>query len=60
MVTAKHRSADLERLAQLVAAGELSPIIDHSYPLYEAPDAMRHLVAGQARGKIAITVADGG
>ena len=31
-------------------------MIDRSYPLDQAPEAMRHLVAGQVRGKVAITV----
>jgi NADPH:quinone reductase-like Zn-dependent oxidoreductase len=47
---------DIERLALLVEAGELVPVIDRAYPLHEASDAMRHLEAGQARGKIVITV----
>ena len=40
--------ADLERLAELIEAGELTPIIDKTYPLHQAPDAMRHLQAGHA------------
>ena len=49
--------ADLERLARLTEAGQLTPAIDKTYPLDQAPEAMRHLQAGQARGKIVITVA---
>jgi NADPH:quinone reductase-like Zn-dependent oxidoreductase len=56
MLTPKEHHADLERLAQLIEAGELTPIIDKTYRLHEAPDAMRHLVAGNARGKLVITV----
>ena len=52
--------ADLERLAELIEAGELTPIIDKTYPLHQAPDAMRHLQAGHARGKLAITMTDSG
>ena len=59
MVVAKHTQADLERLGQLIEAGELTPIIDNTYPLYQAPDAMRHLEAGRARGKLVITPTDG-
>ncbi|MDQ3771421.1 MAG: zinc-binding dehydrogenase, partial [Actinomycetota bacterium] len=36
--------------------GHVTPVIDKAYPLAEAPDAMRHLEAGHARGKIAITI----
>ena len=59
MVVAKHNQADLERLGQLIEAGELTPIIDNTYPLHQAPDAMRHLEAGRARGKLVITMTDG-
>ena len=54
----RERSADLERLTTLIEAGELTPIIERTYPLHQAPDAMRHLEAGQARGKLVITVID--
>jgi NADPH:quinone reductase-like Zn-dependent oxidoreductase len=56
---AAHRRADIEHLAQLVGAGDLTPILDTTYPLAQAADAMRHLVAGRARGKLAITMATG-
>jgi len=56
MFISKEHYADIERLAQLIEAGELTPIIDKTYPLHQAPDAMRHLEAGHARGKVVITV----
>jgi NADPH:quinone reductase-like Zn-dependent oxidoreductase len=56
MKTPKEHHADLERLARFIEAGEVTPIIDATYPLHEAPDAMRHLQAGRARGKLVITV----
>jgi 2-desacetyl-2-hydroxyethyl bacteriochlorophyllide A dehydrogenase len=59
MKTPKEHYADLERLAELIEAGELTPIVDRTYPLHQAGDAMRHLEAGQARGKLAITVTAG-
>jgi NADPH:quinone reductase-like Zn-dependent oxidoreductase len=52
----KERSADLDRLTELIEAGKLTPSIDRAYPLDQVPDAMRRLEAGQARGKIAITI----
>ena len=60
MKTPKEHHRDLERLARLIEAGELTPTIDRTYPLDQAPDAMRHLQAGQARGKIVIAVAPTG
>lgn len=53
---AKERASDLEALAQRVEAGQLAPAVDCTYPLHEAPQAMRQLVAGKVRGKIAISV----
>jgi NADPH:quinone reductase-like Zn-dependent oxidoreductase len=55
MVVTKQRQADLEQLAQIIDAGELTPSIERTYPLHQAPEAMRHLEAGQARGKLVIT-----
>jgi NADPH:quinone reductase-like Zn-dependent oxidoreductase len=60
MVMAKQDHADLERLAQLIEAGNLTPAIGKTYPLPQAPDAMRDLVAGHAQGKLVITVTDAG
>ncbi|MFC5827734.1 NAD(P)-dependent alcohol dehydrogenase [Nonomuraea insulae] len=50
------RTADLERLADLIEAGKVTPSIGSTYALDRVPEAMRHLVAGKARGKVAITV----
>jgi NADPH:quinone reductase-like Zn-dependent oxidoreductase len=52
---ATHREADIQHLAELIEAGDLTPILDRTYPLPEAADAMRHLVAGRVRGKLAIS-----
>ena len=60
MLISKQNHADLERLAQLIEAGALTPVIDTTYPLRRAPDAMRHLEAGHARGKLVITVTGAG
>jgi len=56
----RHRLADLETLAQLIEAGRLTPVIGKTYPLRQAPDAMRDLLAGHARGKLVLTVTDAG
>lgn len=52
----KQRSSDLERLTDLIQAGQVMPSIDRTYPLDQVPEAMRHLEAGKARGKLAITI----
>ena len=53
---AKERAVDYERLTRLIEAGKVTPRLDRSYQLDEAPDAMRLLEHGQVRGKVAITV----
>jgi len=52
----KEHHVDLAHLAELMEAGELAATIDTSYPLGEVPDAMRHLEAGHARGKVVISI----
>jgi len=55
-VLGKEKGSDLERLAEFVEAGTMTPSIDRTYPLAEVPQAMHHLDRGQVRGKIAITI----
>jgi NADPH:quinone reductase-like Zn-dependent oxidoreductase len=52
----KESQQDLLRLRDLIEAGELRPVIDRSYPLSEAPQAIRYLEQGHARGKAVLTV----
>jgi NADPH:quinone reductase-like Zn-dependent oxidoreductase len=52
----KERASDLERLAEYIEAGQVTPAIDRAYPLDQLPEAMRYFAAGKARGKVAITV----
>ena len=54
--SARSARSDLERLTELIEAGQVTPSIDRTYPLDQVPDAMRHLEAGQVRGKVAITI----
>jgi NADPH:quinone reductase-like Zn-dependent oxidoreductase len=56
MFLSKGNHADLDQLRQLIEAGKVAPIVDRTYPLADAPDAMRHLESGRARGKVAIAV----
>lgn len=57
ILVAKPCIHDLEFLAGLVEKGKLKPVIDKTYPLTEAPQAMHYLMQGHARGKVVITVA---
>lgn len=56
MVAPRQRSSDLERLTGFIEAGTVTPSIGATYPLDQVPQAMRYLEAGQARGKVAITI----
>ncbi len=52
----KIKHDDLVALSELIEAGTLTPVVDRTYPLIEAPDAIRYLAEGHAAGKIVITV----
>jgi NADPH:quinone reductase-like Zn-dependent oxidoreductase len=56
MLASKERASDQERLTPLIEGGQVTPSVDRTYPLDRVPEAMRHLEAGQARGKVAITI----
>lgn len=56
MLASKERGSDLERLTPFLEAGTVVPSIDRTYPLAQVADAMRHLMAGNARGKVSITI----
>ena len=47
----------LDRLRELAEAGSLTPAIERTYPLSDAPEAMRRLQEEHARGKTVLTVA---
>jgi NADPH:quinone reductase-like Zn-dependent oxidoreductase len=47
---------DLIVLKELIESGKITPVIDRTYPLTEAPKAIRYLEQGHARGKVVITV----
>jgi|tagenome__1003787_1003787.scaffolds.fasta_scaffold20578608_2 NADPH:quinone reductase-like Zn-dependent oxidoreductase len=53
---AKENAADLTALAELIEAGNVSPVLDRSYPLAETAAAIRHLLDGRARGKLVVSV----
>lgn len=53
---AKVRKKDLQFLRELIEVGKVTPVIDRKYPLTEAPEAVRYLAQGHARGKVVITV----
>ena len=42
-------------LKDLLETGKLTPVIDRTYPLDEAAEAIRYLASGDARGRIILT-----
>ena len=55
MFIAKNHHVPLERLTKLIDEGLVIPTVERAYPLAQAADAMRHLEAGQVRGKVVVT-----
>jgi NADPH:quinone reductase-like Zn-dependent oxidoreductase len=51
-------TADLTVMKELTEAGKVTPIIDRTYPLSAAAEAIRYLEAGRARGKVIVSVAE--
>jgi NADPH:quinone reductase-like Zn-dependent oxidoreductase len=47
---------DLLTVKELIEAGKVIPVIDRTYPLSEAPKAIRYVEEGHARGKVVITL----
>jgi NADPH:quinone reductase-like Zn-dependent oxidoreductase len=47
---------DVDALKELIAAGQLKPVIDRRYPLDQVVDALRWVEDGRARGKVVITL----
>ena len=53
---AKIERDDLTYLGSLLEAGTIRSVIDRTYPLGQAPDALAHLGDGHARAKLVVTV----
>ncbi|GII25230.1 NAD(P)-dependent alcohol dehydrogenase [Planosporangium mesophilum] len=50
------RLDDLLLVRDLLESGAVAPVIDRTYALSEAPEAIRYLRSGHVRGKVVITV----
>ncbi len=53
---AKVNKEDLVTLKELIEAGKVTPVIDRTYALSDAAEALRYVETGRARGKVVITV----
>lgn len=52
----KPNQEDLRYLKELIEAGKVTPMIDRTYSLTEAPEAIRYPEEGHARGKVVVTI----
>ncbi|MCM0674093.1 NAD(P)-dependent alcohol dehydrogenase [Micromonospora phytophila] len=55
-LVAPESAAHLTALTELIEAGTVTPALDRSWPLAEAPTALRHIAGGHSRGKAVITI----
>jgi NADPH:quinone reductase-like Zn-dependent oxidoreductase len=53
---ASENAADLRALAELIESGAVTPAVDRRYGLEDTPLAIRQMLDGQIRGKVAIAV----
>jgi NADPH:quinone reductase-like Zn-dependent oxidoreductase len=56
MFVSTAHAEDLQQLTELVDAGKVTPVIDRTYPVSDAAEAVRYLAEGHARGKLVLTV----
>jgi len=56
MMMADPSTKDLTLLGELTQEGKIKPVIDRTYKLEQAADAIRYVEQGHARGKVIITV----
>jgi NADPH:quinone reductase-like Zn-dependent oxidoreductase len=52
----KPKRADLVVLKELIEAGKVTPVIDRTFPLNAAPEAIRYVGERSTQGKTVITV----
>ena len=56
-LASSENAADLIVLAGLFESGQVTPVVDQTYPLGDAAAAIRHMLDGRARGKVVVSVA---
>ncbi len=53
--TAVETASDLEALAEMIDAGDVTPVIDRTFALVHAAEAMAYVESFRARGKVVVT-----
>jgi NADPH:quinone reductase-like Zn-dependent oxidoreductase len=56
MLISTEGADDLRALTDLIETGKVMPVIDRTYPLEQAAEAVRYLAEGHAAGKVVVTV----
>lgn len=56
MLVSRERGDDMARLAEMAAVGTIRPAVERTYPLERAGEAIEHVGAGRARGKVVVVV----
>ena len=59
-LASSENASDLIVLSGLIESGQVTPVIDRTYPLEEAAAAIRHMLDGKARGKVVVSVSPSG
>ncbi len=54
MLVSKEHFSGLERLRELIERGEVTPVVEQTFALADAPEAMRQFEAGTVRGKLVV------
>jgi NADPH:quinone reductase-like Zn-dependent oxidoreductase len=47
----------LDQVAELVASGQVAPVMDRRFALAQAADAIRYMETEHTRGKVVVTMA---
>ncbi|MGW6787637.1 NAD(P)-dependent alcohol dehydrogenase [Streptomyces chartreusis] len=55
-IAARQSRANLEALLELAESGKIAPVVERTYPLSEAAEAIRYLEVEHARAKVVVTV----
>ncbi|HET8779424.1 MAG TPA: NAD(P)-dependent alcohol dehydrogenase, partial [Agromyces sp.] len=55
-LAARRNADDLAELTRLIEAGEMTPVVDRTFDLGDAAEAIRQFEAGAVRGKLVLTV----
>jgi NADPH:quinone reductase-like Zn-dependent oxidoreductase len=52
----RRSTEDLTAVMELIEAGKVTPVISATYPLSDAPEALRHFEEGHGQGRVVIAI----